>query len=723
MTQAAPDTWQPDVQALWDQGQRQAAIDLLLQRINATQPAVPRLLGLQLAYYVFTLGDLAGAERFLRQLLVVHPDDLEIIENLAVMVGRQGRSAEAVRLFERVLHMAGDKASANMWDGLTANLANLKRFEEARKAGERSLMTKTAAARLLPGWQAPAGTPHQHLDRPGREQRRDVIAFSLWGANPRYLCGALRNTLLIPDLYPGWQARFYLDETVPEEIRELLVRLGADCRLMPPRQSLRQRLCWRFHVANDATVGRFLVRDCDSVVNQREVAAVAEWLGSVKWFHAMRDWWTHTDPLLAGMWGGIAGVLPQLQPLLDSYTPAAKETANVDQWFLRDVLWGSIRPMALIHDRCFSSEGSRPWPTPNPDGDRHVGQNESAVNRKEQAIWLGAWLNRYPSLRLEGEDPLGLNEQSALDMDRYLVARWPHPIEKEAVPSMPDQVSGRIINLAEAEERWCAMKEQIDQLGWGATHKRFEAHRATDDEARAVGLHSGGQLGLWRSKKALLEQWLASKPGVDGVLHLVEDDAVLHPALPALLEPLSSHKPQLDLLFTEAFLSIPLYRRFRQLERQRQQNQEGIAFLNGGQYLACSSSVLFSRAGAERFLEEMRQAEQGSSLLASDIFMRQLIRRGRINSGISLPFFSTIRIESRSWIQGYREQKALLSQQLDLHLRRLLYYETWEPEECIECLKSLFSTVGGAPLLPSEIGDLASDLLEIGHTRGWRCLY
>lgn len=404
MRQAAFDSWQQDVQALWDQGRRKAAIDLLLQRINATQPVVPRLLGLQLSYYVFTLGDLAGAEHFLRKLLVVHPDDQEILENLAVIVGRQGRSGEAVRLFEQVLLMAGDTASANVWDGLTANLAQLNRFEEARKAGERALAIKTAAARLLPSWQPPAGTPRDHLNRPGRERRRDVIAFSLWGANPRYLCGALRNTLLISDLYPGWQARFYLDETVPEEIRTLLAQLGADCRLMPPCQSLRQRLCWRFHVANDATAGRFLVRDCDSVVNQREVAAVAEWLASEKWFHAMRDWWTHTDPLLAGMWGGIAGVLPELQPLVDSYTPASKETANVDQWFLRDVLWGNIRPLSLIHDRCFRSEGSRSWPTPNPDGDRHVGQNESAVNRKEQARWLGAWLNRYPSLRFEEED-------------------------------------------------------------------------------------------------------------------------------------------------------------------------------------------------------------------------------------------------------------------------------------------------------------------------------
>jgi len=113
---------------------------------------------------------------------------------------------------------------------------------------------------------------------------------------------------------------------------------------------------------------------------------------------------------------------------------------------------------------------------------------------------------------------------------------------------MPDHVSGWIINLAEAQDRWQAMAEQIEQLGWGATHRRFDAHGASQQEAEAVGLRSAGQLGLWRSTRALLERWLASDPPAHGVLHLVEDDAVLHPALPLLLEPFSDHRPQLDLL-------------------------------------------------------------------------------------------------------------------------------------------------------------------------------
>ena len=96
------DNWQIDVQALRDQAQQQAAID--------------RVLGRQLVYDIFQLGDLAGAERFLLHLLRAHPNDIEILENLAVMHGRQGKAPEAVACFEQVVARAS--GAANAWDGL-----------------------------------------------------------------------------------------------------------------------------------------------------------------------------------------------------------------------------------------------------------------------------------------------------------------------------------------------------------------------------------------------------------------------------------------------------------------------------------------------------------------------------------------------------------------------------------------------------------------------------
>lgn len=396
------DRWQVDAHQLWLQGHQQAAINLLLQRINVSPAAIPKPLGLQLVYYVFLLGDLLGAESFLKRLLQIHPDDPEILANLAVAISRQtGRASEALPLYRRLTTL--DPDLINAWDGLAHVLSSSGQLQEARQAGERSLSLKTAAARPLPDWSPPAITAQQFLQRSAQSSRRNIISFSIWGSNPRYLRGALRNALLIPDLYPGWRARFHLDDSVPDDFVALLQSLGSELRLMPSGQSQRQKLCWRFLVANDPEIGRFLVRDCDSVVNQREVRAVQHWLASDRWFHVMRDWWTHTDPILAGLWGGISGVLPDLQHLITQYTPAARETANIDQWFLRDVLWGSIHPHALIHDRCYRSQGSQPWPDPDPAADLHVGQNEFAARRSQQSAWLSAWIRQYLCLQLQDD--------------------------------------------------------------------------------------------------------------------------------------------------------------------------------------------------------------------------------------------------------------------------------------------------------------------------------
>ena len=55
---------------------------------------------------------------------------------------------------------------------------------------------------------------------------------------------------------------------------------GVDIVRMPRHRNFYEGLFWRFRVAEDDTVRRFLVRDCDAVINPREQAAVEEWLSS-----------------------------------------------------------------------------------------------------------------------------------------------------------------------------------------------------------------------------------------------------------------------------------------------------------------------------------------------------------------------------------------------------------------------------------------------------------
>ena len=76
---------------------------------------------------------------------------------------------------------------------------------------------------------------------------RNVIAFSLFGEQARYLTGAVENARLIPHIYPGWTGRFYVDtQTVPSRVVVQLQAAGADVILMPAQQELYEGLFWRF---------------------------------------------------------------------------------------------------------------------------------------------------------------------------------------------------------------------------------------------------------------------------------------------------------------------------------------------------------------------------------------------------------------------------------------------------------------------------------------------
>jgi hypothetical protein len=190
---------------------------------------------------------------------------------------------------------------------------------------------------------------------------------------------------LIPEIYPGWRARFYVDDSIPAQLREHLQKLGADIVVQPKARNFYDGLMWRFGVIGDQSVQRFLIRDADSLVNTQERMAVDDWLSGDRWFHIMRDWFTHTDLVLAGMWGGVGGILPPLEQLTAEFKPFRMSNRNFDQDFLRMSVWPTAKKSCLIHDSYFDCFNSVPFPPFGrlPPG-QHVGQNHQSRVLREQ---------------------------------------------------------------------------------------------------------------------------------------------------------------------------------------------------------------------------------------------------------------------------------------------------------------------------------------------------
>lgn len=327
-----------------------------------------------LSLYHFNAGQPIEAAKILIDGHRIWPNDVELLKNIGVCYSRAGAAAEAREWLERAVEQ--DPADANLHDSLADVLLRLGDVDAARGHGEKSLLLKDEAAAKSQPLHDPATCPVPPFDP--AQPERNVIAFSLWGASSRYLDGALQNARLAPHIYPGWQCRFYIDGSVPDRVRGALLAEGADTIRMPDQSRQYDGLFWRFLAAFDPAIDRYLIRDADSVINIRERLAVDAWVDSGTHFHVMRDHHTHTDTMLAGLWGGVSGALPDLSPHFAGYLDAANKTANCDQKFLRECVWPIARQCVLTHDSCHAVLHAKPFPGDVRLGENaHVGQDAS----------------------------------------------------------------------------------------------------------------------------------------------------------------------------------------------------------------------------------------------------------------------------------------------------------------------------------------------------------
>ncbi len=208
--------------------------------------------------------------------------------------------------------------------------------------------------------------------------RPRYVSFSLYGDSPVYNQGAIRNAERMPLIYPGWKMVVYYDSTVPAATLEALKRLNVEL-VNAGDSGIACKSMWRFLINDRREYDRYIVRDCDSRINEREAWAVNEWIKSGAKFHVIRDHPTHLPlvnkqwPVLAGMWGCVKGFMSHMETLIRCYKVPNVEY-GYDQDFIKHCIWNAARPVALIHDGTTQTpeKGSQPMPVRTTD--RFVGE-------------------------------------------------------------------------------------------------------------------------------------------------------------------------------------------------------------------------------------------------------------------------------------------------------------------------------------------------------------
>jgi hypothetical protein len=210
----------------------------------------------------------------------------------------------------------------------------------------------------------------------------NYISYSLWGDNPLYNVGAIRNSEQVKEIYPGWQMVLYYDDTTPSQTIKTLIENGVICNNVSELNIY--GMFWRFLASDIPNAEYVCFRDCDSRLSKREYMAVQEWIESKKSLHVMRDHPAHGIPygnnqlgILGGMWGIKSKQIP-LTNMVMKFNKDRVLQYGSDQTFLK-LIYDVYQNDRYTHDEFFEK---KPFPIKRENG-RFVGEridiNENPV--------------------------------------------------------------------------------------------------------------------------------------------------------------------------------------------------------------------------------------------------------------------------------------------------------------------------------------------------------
>jgi hypothetical protein len=215
------------------------------------------------------------------------------------------------------------------------------------------------------------------------------LSFSLWGDNPIYNVGAIKNAELWKTIYPDWQMVVYYDDTVPKETINKLN--NQDVLTIDVTEKNLYGMFWRFFAVDLPNSEYCVFRDTDSRITIREKMAVDEWVNSEKSIHVMRDHPAHGIPygsdrlgILGGMWGIKSKIIP-LADMINKFTKDKNLSYGSDQTFLKTV-YSIFEDDRTTHDEFYEK---KPFPIKREYG-RFVGdridENDNPVGYDYKSI-------------------------------------------------------------------------------------------------------------------------------------------------------------------------------------------------------------------------------------------------------------------------------------------------------------------------------------------------
>lgn len=194
-----------------------------------------------------------------------------------------------------------------------------------------------------------------------------IVSISVWGSNPQYCIGAIKNAEIVKKLLPEWKCRIFVNDSVPIKYQKILYTMD-NVEIAEVDSDDTYGMFWRFYSMFESEDNISISRDSDSRITEREVRCLNEWLKSDKKFSIIRDHERHYDwPMMGGMWGMKGMLDDRVYDFMKKYSEYHQYA--IDQVFLKDVVWPIAQNDCIIH-------GIREtkWMCENRNVDNFIGQ-------------------------------------------------------------------------------------------------------------------------------------------------------------------------------------------------------------------------------------------------------------------------------------------------------------------------------------------------------------
>jgi len=185
---------------------------------------------------------------------------------------------------------------------------------------------------------------------------RITFSFSLYGDNRKYSDPLFTNIEVIKSNFNIFEIYIYFDNSVPSSVVNELKKRGANLLQMKANyNTAAEKMSWRYNPILNNINDCCIIRDADSIITDREIELIKEWLNTSYNFHIIRDHPLHNMPIMGGLFAVKKGLFDNFKKIYDTkFTKYISLDYNGDQLFLAHEIYPLVVNESLIQTSCFS---------------------------------------------------------------------------------------------------------------------------------------------------------------------------------------------------------------------------------------------------------------------------------------------------------------------------------------------------------------------------------